>query len=45
MISSIYPTFIYHIESGKCGKKGKKITKISISREKRAFRLHHKNFS
>ena len=31
-----YPTFIYPIESGKCGKK-EKITAIWISQEKRAF--------
>ena len=41
-----YSTSMCPFESGKCGKEGKKITKIWISRErKELFRWYKKHFS
>ena len=40
-----YPTFIYPVESGKCGKKGKKLQKIEYLKKKELFRLYNKSFS
>ena len=41
-----YSTSTCPFESGKCGKEGKKLTKISISREgKELFRWNKKHFS
>ena len=39
-----YPTFIYPIESEKCGKKKKKLQQFEYLTKKELFRLNKKSF-